>query len=324
MSPLDLLPGSPAQAATLVALIGALVVMGLVWRGLVDYDPLPARLKALDERRRSLRSALAAQSRRRERRAVADTSLLGTLSRRFERARGTGDAALQLQLARAGYRSREALAKFRMARTVLPVGMAGYVALFAYGFDAWHLGAFKPLAVIAATLAGLLLPRVFLVNQAQKRQAAIRKALPDGFDLLVICAEAGLSLDAALDRVARETGQSAPELSDEVALTALELSFLPDRSKALSGLAERVPLPGIRALVNTFAQTERYGTPLAQALRVLSAELRDERMMKAEEKAARLPAVMTVPMVVFILPPLFIVLIGPAILRTIDSLRGMN
>ena len=142
--------------------------------------------------------------------------------------------------------------------------------------------------------------------------------MPDAFDLLVICAEAGLGLDAALDRVAREMTQSTPVLAEEIGITAVELGFLPDRRVALMGFAERVQLPSVRALVNTLTQSERYGTPLAQALRVLSSELREERMMKAEEKAAKLPATLTVPMILFILPTLFIVLLGPAIIRVFD------
>jgi tight adherence protein C len=139
--------------------------------------------------------------------------------------------------------------------------------------------------------------------------------LPDALDLLVICAEAGLSLDSALERVSREIGPSCAELSEEVGLTAVELSFFPERSKALQNLSDRVPLPGVLALTNTLIQTEKYGTPLAQALRVLSAEMREERIMAAEAKAAKLPATLTIPMILFILPPLFVVLIGPAALK---------
>jgi tight adherence protein C len=137
---------------------------------------------------------------------------------------------------------------------------------------------------------------------------------------LVICAEAGLSLEAALTRVSQEMARACPEVADELGLTAIELGFLPERSKALENLAKRVQLPSFRGVVNTLTQTEKYGTPLSQSLRVLSNEFRSERMLKAEEKAARLPAVLTVPMIIFILPPLMIVLLGPAILRTIDAL----
>src|SRR6185369_8296148 len=155
----------------------------------------------------------------------------------------------------------------------------------------------------------------------KRRQKAIQKALPDGLDLLVICAEAGLSLDGALTRVAREIGQATPELADELGLTAIELGFLPNRTEALRNLQKRVELPSIRGVVNTLAQTERYGTPLASSLRVLTAEFRDQRMMKAEEKAGRLPATLTVPMILFILPTLFVILVGPAIIQVIHTFR---
>jgi len=155
-------------------------------------------------------------------------------------------------------------------------------------------------------------PEIFLKNKATKRTDAIRKGLPDALDLLVICAEAGLTVDAAFNRVAKELGRAYPELGDEFALTAIELSFLNERKKAFDNLAFRVNLEAVKGVVTTMVQTERYGTPLASALRVLSAEFRNERMMRAEEKAARLPAIMTVPLIMFILPVLFIVILGPA------------
>jgi tight adherence protein C len=147
------------------------------------------------------------------------------------------------------------------------------------------------------------------------------RQLPDALDLFVICAESGLGLDAAFTRVARELGNSSHELADELGLTAIELGFLPNRRDALTNLAKRVDMPSMRSLVNTLAQTERYGTPLAQSLRALSADYRHERLMKAEQKAAKLPATLTVPMIIFILPPLFVVLIGPAIIQVIAVLK---
>jgi tight adherence protein C len=173
----------------------------------------------------------------------------------------------------------------------------------------------RVLITVFAALFGWMLPSIIIKNLSQKREEVLRKAMPDALDLLVICAEAGLSLGASFDRVSHEIGPNAPELAEEIGLTAVELNFLPDRAKALQGLADRVPLPGVMALVNTLLQTEKYGTPLAQALRVLSSEMREERIMKAEEKAARLPAILTVPMIIFILPPLFVVLIGPAAIK---------
>ena len=154
-------------------------------------------------------------------------------------------------------------------------------------------------------------PDIWLKNKVNKRSHAIRKGLPDALDLLVICAEAGLTVDAAFGRVAKELGKAYPELGDEFGLTAIELGFLNERRQAFENLATRVDLEAVRGVVTTMIQTEKYGTPLASALRVLSAEFRNERMMRAEEKAARLPAIMTVPLILFILPTLFIVILGP-------------
>ncbi|MFN3517315.1 MAG: type II secretion system F family protein, partial [Novosphingobium sp.] len=194
-------------------------------------------------------------------------------------------------------------------------------AFFIYGinyFPEW--GGMKRLMAFAAAIgAGYKGPEIYLANLISKRTDAIRKGLPDALDLLVICAEAGLTVDAAFNRVARELGRAYPELGDEFALTAIELSFLGERRQAFENLAYRVDLDAVRGVVTTMIQTERYGTPLASALRVLSAEFRNERMMRAEEKAARLPAIMTVPLILFILPVLFVVILGPAACSIADA-----
>jgi tight adherence protein C len=186
-------------------------------------------------------------------------------------------------------------------------------------FPEW--GSFKKYGLVAGSLIlAYKAPDLYLKNRIQKRSHAIRKGLPDALDLLVICAEAGLTVDAAFNRVARELGKAYPELGDEFALTSIELGFLTDRRQAFENLANRIDLDSIRGVVTTMIQTEKYGTPLASALRVLSAEFRNERMMRAEEKAARLPAIMTVPLILFILPVLFIVILGPASCRISDNL----
>jgi tight adherence protein C len=178
------------------------------------------------------------------------------------------------------------------------------------------------IGALAATGLGYIAPGYYLKNVVQKRAKKMTLALPDALDLMVICAEAGLSLDASLTRVARELEPSFPELGEELGLTAVELTFLPDRRQAFENLNARTNLPGIRGVVNTLLQTARYGTPLAQSLRVLAAEFREARITRAEEKAARLPAMMTVPMILFILPTLFIVLMGPAALGIFDTFSG--
>jgi tight adherence protein C len=230
----------------------------------------------------------------------------------------------RIALAQAGIRSKDAIVTYLFCKTVMPFVLGALAMTVLEWLQLIQVSEpFRmPLALVSVVL-GFLAPAIYVKNMATKRRAAMQKGLPDGLDLLVICAEAGLSLDAALTRVAREIGPSCPELADELGLAAVELGFLPERRQALENLNQRTNMPSVRGVVNTLQQTEKYGTPLAQSLRVLAAEFRNERLMKAEEKAARLPAILTVPMIVFILPPLFIVLIGPAILRTLDALRGM-
>ncbi|HXP29675.1 MAG TPA: type II secretion system F family protein [Stellaceae bacterium] len=220
-------------------------------------------------------------------------------------------------LARAGWRSRDALPIFMALRAALPLAF-GAGAIFALTANSEMALTYRLLATTFAAIIGAYMPILGLNRLIVRRQNQIRMQLPDALDLLVICAEAGLGLDAGLGRVVRELGGAAPQLADELGLTAVELGFFPDRRQALQNLAKRTDLPAIRGVVNTLIQTERYGTPLANSLRVLAAEFRDERMLKAEEKAARLPAILTVPMIVFILPTLFVVLMGPAIIQVME------
>jgi len=232
--------------------------------------------------------------------------------------------ALRHKLAQAGWRSRDAVTLYMFAKLALP---AAFIAVAALGLVAVapedtrlviQIG-----VVLAAGLAGSYLPEAVIQRRVESRMTNIRTALPDALDLMVICAEAGLSLDAAIARVQREMGEASPDLADELRVTALELRFLPDRRQAFENLSRRVDLRPVRALVNTLFQTEKFGTPLAQALRVLASEQRNERMLKAEEKAARLPTIMTVPLIVFILPALFVVILGSAALDLIEVFGSM-
>jgi tight adherence protein C len=228
----------------------------------------------------------------------------------------------QRRLMQAGIRSKDLAVVVIFARLVLPIVLGTIIILMVYVIDWWpEWGAFKRYGAVAGTLIlSYKAPDIWLKNKVNKRTAAIRKGLPDALDLLVICAEAGLTVDAAFNRVARELGKAYPQLGDEFALTSIELGFLTDRRSAFENLATRIDLESVRGVVTTMIQTEKYGTPLASALRVLSAEFRNERMMRAEEKAARLPAIMTVPLILFILPVLFIVILGPASCSISDNL----
>jgi tight adherence protein C len=232
---------------------------------------------------------------------------------RLDLLRGDEARIAAATLAQAGWRGSEALLLLLVARLVAPL----LFALLAWGVMTAQDQTPRATALVAglAIAAGALAPAMVVRNAAARRRALLARSLPDALDLFVICAEAGLSLDAALRRVAREIAPAAPALADELALTGVELGFLPVRADALNNFATRVPLPAVRGLVNLLLQTERYGTPLAQTLRILAAEFRSTRMLEAEAKAARLPAVLTIPMIVFALPPLFIILVGPAILQ---------
>lgn len=325
MNPLDFLPLPAAlgQDDLIVAMAGlaALFTVLAVWHGLMVRDPLRARIKELAQRREALMAEI--KTPRRHQQRLRSIGLMRQVVKRLKLMRSAGAGKIAARLARAGWRSKDAVVVYLFVRVSLPFVLAAAAALLVYVVEVYSLPPVARLgAVLGALAVGLLAPTVFLKNAIDKRRDKLRKGLPDALDLLVICAEAGLSLDSGLKRVAKEMSRSHPEIADEVGLTAVELGFLPDRSQALKNLTKRTNLASIRGVVNTLNQTERYGTPLAQSLRVLASEFRNERMMKAEEKAARLPAILTVPMILFVLPPLFIVLLGPGILRFVDTLRA--
>ncbi|MFN7175856.1 MAG: type II secretion system F family protein [Thermaurantiacus sp.] len=223
------------------------------------------------------------------------------------------------QLAEAGYRGNEAMVALTAGTLVAPTlgGLLGWILAPAL-LDSSAIPVRLVLAA-AGVVLGLMAPRIWLRNAVIKRRQRLLAQLPLGLDLMVICAEAGLALDAAMARVGRELHGAAPDMADELAFTAIELGFLPDRGEAFRNLVARTGLEETRALVAILSQTERYGTPLASALRILADEVREAAMLRAEERAARLPAMLTVPLIVFVLPPLFIVLIGPAVLQLLAA-----
>lgn len=303
-----------------VASVAAAVSVVAAWFALLERDVLGPRLKALTKRRDALRAGMLDAPHNRHRQ-TANHGLMKSIVERLQLLKSGEAQKAAMTLASAGIRSPDAVVTYLFLRVTLPFAFGAVSWFYVYALelfdDPWPL-----IVGLAMALFGAAAPGIYIKNKADKRRKLIKKGLPDALDLMVICAECGLSLDSTLDRVARELGPSAPELADEMGLTSVELTFLPERRKALDNLAERTSLDAIRGVVNTLKQTERYGTPLAQSLRVLAAEFRSDRLMKAEEKAARLPAVLTVPMMIFILPVLFIVLMGPAILSSIDVMNG--
>lgn len=299
----------------------AFMVLFAVYQTALVRNPMRGRVKTLQDRRDALKAGLVRSTKRSSHiKKVDSVGYLRALADKLKLLQNEQTKKLTLQLQQAGYRSKDALVIYQVARLSLPLvmGLVGIILFYGVGVLASYKS-FHPLMAIALVFFGLKLPDILVTNAKQKRTEAIRKSLPDALDLLVVCAEAGLTLDSALNRVARELERAAPELSDEFSLTAIELGFLPERRQALLNLSDRVDLPALRGVVTTLVQSERYGTPLATSLRVLSAEFRNERLMKAEEKAARLPATLTVPLILFILPTLFVVLMGPAACKVVDD-----
>jgi len=314
--------------ATILSGVTALAVMTAIYAVTTVRDPMARRVRALNERREQLKAGITASTKRRaklvQRNETTDRlrSFLGSM--KMLQDSQLKDA--QLKLLQAGVRSKEWAVAVIFGRLVLPILFGGFMAFWVYGTDSFvEWSALKRYGLVAGTLIlSYKAPDLFLKNKIQKRSDAIRKGLPDALDLLVICAEAGLTVDAAFHRVARELGRAYPELGEEFTLTAIELGFLTDRRQAFENLATRVALDAVKGVTTTMVQTEKYGTPLASALRVLSAEFRNERMMRAEEKAARLPAIMTVPLICFILPVLFVVILGPAACSIKDAMLSGN
>jgi tight adherence protein C len=309
--------------ATMLSAVATFAVMLAIYAATTVKDPMARRVKALNERREQLKAGIVASTNKRKKltnRNEAADRVRGILTQ-FKMLQDDQLKKTQQRLMQAGIRTKDLAFFIIFARFVLPVvfGLAAVVALYGFGmYPQWSW--FRRYMTVAG-LVGLSYkaPDIWLKNKVTKRSHAIRKGLPDALDLLVICAEAGLTVDAAFGRVSRELGKAYPELGDEFGLTAIELGFLAERRQAFENLANRVDLEAVRGVVTTMIQTEKYGTPLASALRVLSAEFRHQRMMRAEEKAARLPAIMTVPLILFILPTLFVVILGPAACSINDS-----
>ena len=301
-----------------MAALSAGTVAVTIWFTLLQRDPTARRVKMMAAQRTAMRSSVIGPRRRQQR--LPTLGMMRQVVDRLNLLKSGQAERISQKLMRAGWRSKDAIIRYLFMKLFLPLAFGIIVVVLLYGLNLYGLSPQLKLgAALGSVILGAYLPDVIVKNTTQKRQDLIRKALPDALDLMVICAEAGLSLDATLNRVSTEMELACPELADELSLTGLELGFLPDRRKALQNLAVRIDLPVVRGVVNTLLQAEKYGTPLAQSLRIMSGESRDERIMKAEEKAARLPALLTVPMIIFTLPPLFVVLIGKAILNTMDA-----
>jgi tight adherence protein C len=298
------------QIFTVVVAAAAFVTFWALWTALAWQPPIEARLGALRTRRMKTRSEQGKPSPK-----ATSLGFMRSLADRMNLLRGAAADQTTRKLRRAGFMSRDATVVYIFIKLALPLALGFLMILLTSTSSLIDVPENLILPTcMGAVLAGFMLPELYIKNVADKRREILTLVLPEGLDLLTICVEAGLSIDAAFRRVAKEMRDPMPELSAEFEMTAVELTYLPDRQQALENMTERSDSPAVAALVNALRQTEKYGTPLANSLRVLSQEFRQTRASKAEEKGARMPALMTVPLMVFVLPTLITVLLAPAIM----------
>jgi tight adherence protein C len=305
-----------------IAAFATIITLALPY---LTRDTLGERMKAVSERREELRQkqreAFAEASRNKGQLRSTPVGFMKRTVESLKLEKLLESPGMKEKLARAGYRGQGPLVTFMFFRFLMPpvvfVVAAVYVFALAHLEWAWTT---KLLTAIGAALFGYYLPDIFVTNRSQTRQASIMRAFPDALDLMLICVEAGMSVESAFNRVAQEVGTQSVELAEELGLTTAELSYLPDRKVAFQNLADRCGHSGVKAVAAALIQSEKYGTPMGQALRVTAQENREMRMSEAERKAAALPAKLTVPMIVFFLPCLFVVILGPAAL-TIMGLK---
>ncbi len=301
---------------TLVVGIMAFATVVTIGVPYLERGGLDDRLKSVARRREELRARHhAALNAKRVSLRVEPVSYMKATLERFKLGNMLESENSKEKLASAGYRGQAPMITFMFFRFVMPF-IVFSVTLF-YMFVVLHLS-WPPLQKIGAAFVGALigyyLPDIFVNNMIARRQTSIMRAFPDALDLMLICVESGMSIEASFTRVAGEIGSQSPELAEELALTTAELSYLPDRRQAFDNLAKRCGHSGVKAIATALNQAEKYGTPLGAALRVTANENREMRMQEAERKAASLPAKLTVPMIIFFLPCLFVVIMGPAII----------
>jgi tight adherence protein C len=287
-------------------------------------DKLGSRLKEVAKKREELRK----KSRAELAKGAGSlqhkdaNSLAKSLVQKLNLQKALADDTLAEKLVRAGLRGNAAQTMFYFYRAALPIvfGLAALAYVIFFGEEL--ATQMKLVAVVGGVAAGFYAPNIYLQNLADTRRAKIMAAFPDSLDMMLICVESGMSIETALQRVGQEIATASVELAEEFALTTAELSYLPERRMAYENLARRTNHPGVKAVAMALTQAEKYGTPVGQALRVMAKENRELRLAEAEKKAASLPPKLTVPMIVFFLPVLFAVIIGPALIQVSEMMKG--
>jgi tight adherence protein C len=304
----------PRFMTMLLAAIAASATAYTLIMPLFSGEGLAKRMKAVASERERIRQRERDRLNKNERGSLRQTpkQIVSKVVEDFNLGKWVAQEAARDKLIMAGYRGQAPYITFLFFRMVTPIVLLIFAAL--YVFVIAKLEQSTPVKIgmcVAAAYLGLQAPMLFLKNAISKRQLSIRRAFPDALDLLLICVESGMSIETAFRKVAIEIGSQSIELAEEFTLTTAELSYLPDRKVAYENLAKRTGLEGVKSVCLALQQSERYGTPLGQSLRVMAQENRDMRMNEAEKKAAALPPKLTVPMILFFLPVLFIVILGP-------------
>lgn len=309
---------SLSRPQTLAAYLVAAAVFGTLLTVFLPYlqgNKLETRLKAVASQRERLRKQSRAALEKKGLRRRND-SLVGNISSKLNLAKALEDPNVVKLMNQAGMRGPGPISAFYFARMALP--FLGALVTFIYIFfinDHGLSTVMKYGSLAFGAAAGFYAPNIYISSLAQKRQKSLMRAFPDSLDMLLICVEAGMSIEMGFNKVSQEIGSASPELAEEFGITLAELSFLPDRRQAYENLAIRTGHEGVKAVCMALAQAERYGTPLGDALRLMARENREMRMSEAEKKAAALPAQLTVPMILFFLPVLFLIVLGPAYIK---------
>jgi tight adherence protein C len=312
-------PGFAVSALAAIAAVAAIITVAMP---LLADDRLGTRMRYVAKERDKIRAR--ERARLHETGKTAKAALRSTpkafmqqVVDRFNLQKLLEAADTRDKLKMAGLRGQPALITFLFARVAVPpitfLVVLGYLFLFDAYADQPAL--LRLLIAFGAGYAGFYLPNVYVTNRIKRRQQEIMRAFPDALDLLLICLESGMSVEQAFRKVSQEIGTQSVGLAEELSLTTAELSYLQERRAAYENLGKRIGLPGVKGVVTALIQAERYGTPLGQAMRVMAQENRDMRMAEAEKKAAALPPKLTVPMILFFLPVLFIVILGPAVIK---------
>jgi tight adherence protein C len=309
---------------SLLAAMAAFATIVTLALPMLEQDKLATRMKAVAERRDELRRQAREYLSQRKQGSLRSTPV-GFMKKTVENLNLRNileSPGTKEKLTRAGYRGQAPLYMFMFFRVIMPVIVFAAALAYLFMISKWQL---PPIGKVGVALLaggiGFYLPDLYVQNVISKRMTSVMRAFPDALDLLLICIESGMSVEAAFNKVAGEIGTSSVELAEELALTTAELSYLPDRRQAYENLSKRCQHAGVRAVCTSLIQAERYGTPLGTALRVMAQENREMRMAEAEKIAASLPAKLTVPMILFFLPSLFVVILGPAAIKLMEAFK---